>query len=270
MAKRNLLGKHKKQVQFQPGTGSPKSPESTPAQEAVDVAKTTQQVIQAAVAQAEYNPNLPIGVQQEIINDFGVGDGGQPEVPELPTPAFVNLEEEILRGSAEDQLIGREEDEPKFRTPMEVKLDAQTEALLAMARNLGILVENQQRTKQLSLLEITPTTPWNPEGKRNRVPLTRPAYQHGQLINPLNMTEEEISLVNQIKPGRYYDRKIEVYRTVDGGINFTYMLGNTANKIEFWSKFPSLVSLLTYIIDERKAKEAKRRANVVEEDEFLG
>lgn len=209
--------------------------------------------------QKEVSVNQPIALQEQEINDWGTG-GEQPEVP-----AIRNLEQEILTEGGPEP----EADEPPVTSLAELKLDAQTKALIELAKSVGLMVQNQERVRQKGILEIDPVTPWNPEGKRNRVPLTRMTYQHGQLVNPFHMTEEEIILANQLKPGRYYDRKIEVHRTEDGGINLSYHLGKVHERMELARQFPDFASLCRFLIKERQEKEEKKRRATIEDDDYL-
>lgn len=213
----------------------------------------------AATVETEYNPNQSFVEQEAAINDWGTG-GEQPEVP-----AIRNIEQEILTEGQEEVDLS----EPPVTSLLELKLDAQTKALIEMAKSLGVIVQNQERVRQKGILEIDPVTPWNPEGKRNRVALTRMTYQHGQLVNPFQMTEEEIVLANQLKPGRYYDRKIEVHRTEDGGINLTYHLGKVHERMELARQFPDFASLCRFLIKERAEKEEKKRRMTIEDDDYL-
>lgn len=193
----------------------------------------------------------------------------QPEVPEgenyiLGNPA---LEDEILQGSEEDRLIGKEETALEM-TPTQIQA-MQTSAMLKIAESLQGFMQNQERTKQKSYSEILPDSPFNPTGKKNRTRLRGQLFQHGIPVNPLMMTEEEIEIANQLKPGRYVNRSVEVTRMHDGSVNITWPNKRIDQRLEFQSRFPTFVALCQTIVKERLQKEDNRKRGVFESEEIL-
>ena len=183
-----------------------------------------------------------------------------------PEVKRVDPEDEILMGSEEDQKIGREE--PTVVDAAAVQA-LQTKAMIDVASAVKQLVERQEAVRQIPYNEIKPVTPWNPEGKRDRLKLKNEVFQHGYWLNPIMMTEKTIGLFNQLKPGRYFGRKIEVSRKHDGTLNITWSNAKIEQRMEFAMKFPHIDDILEYIINERKEKEEKRRSGKVDEEEFL-
>lgn len=187
----------------------------------------------------------------------------QPEVPQL-----VSDENDLLAGSAEDQQIGREPEPPKLTAEQVQAL--QTSALIDLAKSIKGLVERQEATRQVPYNEIKPVTPFNPEGKRDRVKLTRNLFMSGIMVQSINLTEGEIELINQLKPGRYIERKVEVQLSRDGStLSIMWPNGKIDKRMEFQSRFPTASDLFKAIIAERKDKEEKRRRGVVAENEEL-
>lgn len=107
-------------------------------------------------------------------------------------------------------------------------------------------------------------TPWNPEGKKNRTKLRRPTFISGYPVNPILHSEQEIELLNQLKPGRYNDRKWEVARFEDGSIDIRYPNKTIPQRMEMAIIAPTLSALCTLIITER-AKQDERRAQGLNE-----
>jgi len=189
------------------------------------------------------------------------------EQPEVPNIKVRDLEAEILQGEPEDQLIGKE---PEQQVLDDKQIQAMhTKALVDVATAVKLLVEQQGATRQLTMNEIKPVTPWNPEGKRDRIKLKQEVFQHGYYLNPIMMTEATIDLFNQIKPGRYFGRKIEVQRLNNGELNITWSNAKLQDRIEMYMKFPHIDDILKYCIEERKQKEAAKRRGDFSEDEAV-
>jgi hypothetical protein len=72
--------------------------------------------------------------------------------------------------------------------------------------------------KQIPRHKMKDVTPWNPEGKKRRLKLTRIFTQNDYRCPENRMTEAEIELVNKLKPGKYYGGKWIVTETDAGGV----------------------------------------------------
>src|SRR5690606_13275297 len=67
---------------------------------------------------------------------------------------------------------------------------------------------DQGRRKQVPVHQYTPQTPWNPSGTKRRVKLKHPAvFQNGARLNPMMLSDEEIELLNRLRPGVYNRKK---------------------------------------------------------------
>lgn len=147
--------------------------------------------------------------------------------------------------------------------------DATSLAMLRIAQSMEKMMARDDRSRQLTITEILPVTPWNPEGKRDRLTFTRPTFMHGIALNPLTHRESEIKLFNALKPGRYLDRKVEVQRGNDGSINLKWEGGKIDKRIEMYSLYPDITTLLTAVIADRLTKEQKKKAgDVYEADDY--
>ncbi len=199
-----------------------------------------------------------------------------PGVP-LPTEAFADAPNVVEDFEAE--LLANEElpleDQPHGRgvqIPAPVSLssaDANTAAMLRVAESMERIVSRNESTRQLSYAEILPVTPFNPEGKRNRIGFKRQTYMHGILLNPMLHTEEEIDLFNQLKPGRYIDRKVEVQLTRSGELNLQWAGSKIDARMAIYTQFPEIKVMLKQIIAERAEKEAKRRRGVFDDEDDI-
>lgn len=148
-------------------------------------------------------------------------------------------------------------------------MDDYAKAMMSVAESVKALVENQTITRQLSMSEIKPVTPWNPEGKRNRKTLQVNFFQHGFWANPMTMSEEEMALVMKLKPGRYLNRRVEVQKDQDGNIHLNYPWETIRERMENMLLWSSLTDLCQQIIKEREEKEAKRKLGQFDPEEVL-
>lgn len=149
------------------------------------------------------------------------------------------------------------------------KLDATMQAMLRIAESMEKAEARREAVRQLGYNEIAPTSPWNPEGKRQRLGFSRPTFLHGIALNSLTHTEEEIALFNQLKPGRYIDRQVEVQLGSGGEVNLQWAGSKTDARITMYTRFPTISLLLKAVIAERQAKEEARKRGDYARDEIL-
>jgi len=121
-------------------------------------------------------------------------------------------------------------------------------------------LQKQNETEIVPFHKIKHDTPWNPTGKRERVKLRRPTFISGYPVNPMMHTEEEITLLNEVKPGRYNNRRWEVTRFDDGSIDIRYPNRTFEQRMEMALKAPSISELCKQIIAEREQQDARKRA----------
>lgn len=216
-------------------------------------------------ARTHVNPTAPTSPQSvEAPPPKETEMSEQPEVPELPIKdaEVINEADLIAESFAEVQ----KEMDAAAAPP---QVDPTMAAMLRIAQSMETMVKRQDEVRQIPLTEIKPVSPWNPEGKMVRLSAKRPMYQHGIPLNPLTLTERTIDLFNQIKPGRYFGRKIEVQRFQDGGVNLQWSGKQLDQRIEFYSQFKHIDEILQAIIIEREQKEARRKAGEFDADEEL-
>lgn len=190
-------------------------------------------------------PNVVVNLEEDVLeNEFAGYPDGKPPAGEVPIGTEVPVEPLT----------------PGDRAAM---------AMLRVAESLEKMEARRESVRQLTYAEITPVSPFNPEGKRVRLTFTRDTYLHGIQLNPFLHTEEEIALFNKLKPGRYLDRKVEVQRNNNGDVNLVWEGGKQDSRIQMYSTYPTIKSMLTAIVAERTAKEEKRKRGEIDEDEVL-
>ncbi len=97
--------------------------------------------------------------------------------------------------------------------------------------------------------------------KIGRSVLTRRTFQHGYLVQPVQLSNKEIDLLNQITHGgRYYDRLVEVLIAHDGPdevvyINWNGATGDQRNEVKAY--FRNFTECLEGIVAEQKKEDAE-------------
>ncbi len=99
--------------------------------------------------------------------------------------------------------------------------------------------------------------PWEPKDGTPKLRLKRRTYHHSMLIGepsePSNrLSNEEIALLNKLKPGKYLNNFVTVSRLRNKGIDIDYPVRTNAQRLKLQSDFGirSFQELLTRIIDE--------------------
>lgn len=97
--------------------------------------------------------------------------------------------------------------------------------------------------------------------KIGRSVLARRTFQHGYLVQPVQLSNKEIDLLNQIThSGRYYDRLVEVLIAHDGPDEVVYVNWNGATpdqRNEVKGHFKNFAECLEGIVAEQKKEDAE-------------
>lgn len=94
-------------------------------------------------------------------------------------------------------------------------------------------------------------TPWTPKDGSPRAKLKRKMYHHGLLIGH-KISNQEIELLNKVKPGVFCDGHVKVTRRRDRGIDIDYPIKTAAQKLKLVNQFGirSFSELLERLINE--------------------
>lgn len=203
--------------------------------------------------------------QPNVVVDFG----GEDDILNNPLSGLDSVEaaavqEKVAKAAAEGQALGAAKSGQS-----EDRMAYALELLAKIAGSMTAQNDRYEATRQKSYNEIAPDSPWNPEGKRDRVKLKRATSLQGITINPLTHTEEEIQLFNQLKPGRYIERRVQVRMTQDGAVDLSWPGAKIDQRIEMYSRFPTLSALLRACVEERAAKEERLRKGVFTDDDAI-
>ena len=95
-------------------------------------------------------------------------------------------------------------------------------------------------------------TPWTPKDGSPKLKLKRKSYHHGLLMEN-RLSNDEISLLNKIKPGTYCDGWVQVIKRKDKGINIDYPIKTSSQRLKLVNQFGirNFKELLERIIDEQ-------------------
>lgn len=160
--------------------------------------------------------------------------------------------------------------QPKAAEPAPLtQADITSQAMLRIAQAMEARMAREESVRQIPITEIKPVTPWNPEGKKNRREFSRATFLNDVMLNPMTHSEAEMALFNKLKPGRYLNRRLEVQKNANGEINVVWNGKTLDKRMSFYSEFPSITLLLNAILKEREDKLAKRRANIIDDDDDL-
>ena len=101
-----------------------------------------------------------------------------------------------------------------------------------------------------------PGSPWHPKDGSPKLKLVRRHYQHGMLIDPDLLTNEEIALFNKLKVGQYFGGWVKVIQRKDGGIDIDYPIRTPAQRMKLLGmlKGGGLEGLLTQCVEEADNK----------------
>jgi hypothetical protein len=88
---------------------------------------------------------------------------------------------------------------------------------------------------QIPINQYKAQTPWNPTGARKRATFNQPSYLNGHRLSNIMHSDEEITKFNQLKPGKYYNRKIVVWQadTSDGDNALHLQFSNKTSEQKF-------------------------------------
>lgn len=122
--------------------------------------------------------------------------------------------------------------------------DEDTEATPNVSKELGSELAKaimagieEARPKRITIENRKSQTPWSPPKGVPKAKLKRKMMQHGIILNPKFLTNEEIELLNQIRPGTYCEGHITVVRRKDKGVSIEYPVKTVSQRMKLVSSF---------------------------------
>ena len=117
----------------------------------------------------------------------------------------------------------------------------------------------QPITKKTAFTKVS-GSPWMPKNGEPRARLKRRAYHHNQLLGDpkepnCRLSNEEINLFNQLKPGSYCSGYVKVMRRRDKGIDIDYPIRTASQRLRLVNDFGirSFAELLQKCVTEAAA-----------------
>lgn len=134
----------------------------------------------------------------------------------------------------------------------DVKEVAATEAQQALANALVSAIERTKAPTKKTVFSRKRQTPWTPPPGVPELKLKRKMYQHGILISG-KVTNEEIDLLNKVRPGVYCDGYVRVNLRKDRGLDIDYPVKTNSQRLKLINQYGirSFTELLQRIVDEK-------------------
>lgn len=116
-------------------------------------------------------------------------------------------------------------------------------------------------------------TPFN---RKRTIPLPtvrpkRTYFQHGIEVDCNLLTNEDIELLNKLRPGSYFGGHVKVIKRKDGGIDVDYPIRTAAQRLKLVNNWgvTSFTVLLQKLIAEADVRRERAKQGIFEEDDEL-
>lgn len=122
----------------------------------------------------------------------------------------------------------------------------------ALADAFVSAIERTRPPQKITIANRKPNTAFTPKDGAPRLKMKRKFYHHGVVIGE-NVFNEEIELLNQVKPGRYCDGNVVVTLRKDRGIDIDYPVKTASQRLRLVNGYGirNFTELLQRIIDEK-------------------
>lgn len=137
------------------------------------------------------------------------------------------------------------------KTEVAPKVPESTVGLSELAQALVTAIETARPKKITAANRARKGTPWSPPQGETKLKLKRKIYHHGLEVES-RLTNEEIALLNKIKPGTYCDGWVQVVKRKDKGYNIDYKIRTASQRLKLINSFGirDFKELLERIVDE--------------------
>ncbi len=127
-----------------------------------------------------------------------------------------------------------------------------TAAQQALADAFVSAIERTRPPEKKTIANRKPQTPWTPKDGSPKLKMKRKFFHHGMGIGD-NVSNEEIALLHQIKPGSYCEGHVRVTLRKDRGIDIDYPVRTVQQRLKLVNSYGirSFTELLQRIIDEK-------------------
>lgn len=160
---------------------------------------------------------------------------------------------------SEEELAALQAFRESQSAPAQEKTAVVTDAQQALADAFVSAIERTRPIPKAMPGTRKKKTPWSPQAGETKVKMKREFYHHGLALSE-NVNNEEIKLLNQLKPGHYCEGYVRVTLRKDRGIDISYPVRTASQRLKLVNVFGirSFSELLQRCIDE-KANPGKYR-----------
>lgn len=128
----------------------------------------------------------------------------------------------------------------KKKVTFEEKVDqARSESVSTkeLIQALVSAIETTRPTVKKTPNTRTAKTPWTNKDGSPKSKLKRKAHQHGIILDPDMLTNEQIDLFNKLRPGVFLEGHVKVVRRKDRGIDIDYPVKTAAQRLRLVNQF---------------------------------
>lgn len=113
-------------------------------------------------------------------------------------------------------------------------------------------IELTRPMQKKNILNRKKAGPWTPKDGSAKLKLRRTHYQHAIKMNEDQLFNEEIALLNKVRPGAYCDGNVKIILRKDRGIDIDYPVKTASQRLRLVNTYgiTNLASLLQRCIDE--------------------
>jgi len=110
-----------------------------------------------------------------------------------------------------------------------------------LAKAIVQAIQASQPVQKKTISTYKPNNPWLPKDGSPRLQLKRKSYHHGIPLGDKDdsgrLTNEEIGLFNQLRPGTYCEGYVKVVRRRDKGIDIDYPIKTASQRLRLVNQF---------------------------------
>lgn len=129
-----------------------------------------------------------------------------------------------------------------------VEIPEEAKAIVAVAKESSVgaselasaliaAIESTKAPTKKTASSRTPKTPWTPKDGSPKLKAKRRFFQHSLLVDPDMSTNEEIDLMNRVRPGTFLDGTVRIVRRRDKGIDIDYSIKTAAQRLRLVNQF---------------------------------
>jgi hypothetical protein len=136
-----------------------------------------------------------------------------------------------------------------------------------LTKALADAINSTRPPDKITVANRKSKTPWSPPEGTPRSKFKRRFYHHGiSLRDGENLSNVEIDLLNEIRPGRYMDGHVNVKQRKDRGVDIDYKVSTASDRLRLVNqyKITSFEDLLQRIVAEHANPEQYRKTDDLE------